>query len=158
MEPNRRSPLERLQRVAALVAVVSGLLGLATSVGCLALPPLASGWVWVLHPALLLLGLGGGWATVLRGREIDRRRWEIVEDPQLTRGEREYAHREAERQRRLAGTAYLAAAVFLGYWLAYHLGGGHGWVPAILLAVSPLVAYAAGLLLAHAVTRDRPPR
>ena len=56
-----------------------------------------------------------------RAREIDRERWEVVDDPLLTSGEREYAHKEAERERRWAGTVFLTAPVALAYWTAYQV-------------------------------------
>jgi hypothetical protein len=136
----------RLERASLLLAVVAGALGLATSAGC---PPVRLGdpaWAWALHPLLLAAGAAAGMATLLRGRDIDRRRWEIVEEPRLTKGEREYAHKEAERQRRHSATIFLLGPVLLGYWLAFQFRGQREHFLSDLLILSPLVGYLAGLL------------
>lgn len=140
--------LARLQRAATVVAVIGAALGFATSVGCGVAPPGDPGWARLAHPLLLLLGAACGLATVLRAREIDRRRWRELEEPLLTSGEREYAHKEAERDRRLAGTSFLAAPLLLGYWAAYQLGGTADLVTG-LLPLSPMAGFAAALLAAR---------
>lgn len=140
-------PLERLQKFVFRFAVAFALLGLATSVGCTVVPKGPPQAAWLLHPVLLLLAAAGGWATLLRNREIDRRRWEIVEDPTLTSGEREYAHREAERERRVAATAFLLGPLTLGYWMAYQFNVEERITAADFLVVPPLAGYVLGLLV-----------
>lgn len=140
--------LERLEKASLTAAIVCGLFGLASSGGCRVVPEADPGWAWLGHAVLLLLGAGAGVATILRGVEIDRRRWEILADPLLTKGERDYAHKEAERQRRLAGTFFLLAPLFLGYWMSYQVHGGEGGrLVANLLGVTPLLSFFVGLLV-----------
>jgi len=144
-------PLARLQKVALWTAVATAVLGFAASVG-LRLLPLGPAWLaWVAHPLLAALGVFCGAAAVVRGQQIDRWRWQIADDALATNAEIQEAHREAERQRRGAGTAMLAAPVFVGYWGMYQLAGG---AVAWLLAVSALAGYAVGFALA---TRSAPP-
>lgn len=144
-------PLAAWQRAATWSAGAAVLLGLAASVG-VRLLPLGPLWLAALvHPLLAALGFLCGAAGVVRGQQIDRRRWEIVDDATATNAEIQEAHREAERQRRYAGTAFLAAPIFLGYWGIYQFTGG---LVAGLLAVTALAGYAVGFLLA---TRHAPP-
>lgn len=142
--------LERLQTAAAVAAVVGLLLGFLASIGVHVAPPLSRTGLWVTVVALFAGGLLGGAATVLRARAIDRRRWEAVEDPLITSGEREYAHKEAERERRWAGTVFFTSPIALGYWAAYQLGPDVGLAAPPLLAVVPLGGYLAGLLATSA--------
>ncbi len=141
--------LERLERAALWVAVVCAALGFLTSGGCLHLPSAPRAALGLLHPLLFLMGAGAGWAVVVRGRDIDRRRWQIVREDRLTSGERDWAHKEAERQRRWAGTSFLAAPVMLGYWLAYQVEGGGRLLAAQLLSVTALAGAVTGLVAAH---------
>lgn len=141
------SRLQGLERVSLGVAVVCGLLTLASAAGCPTFEVEEPAWAWPLHALLLAVGAGAGVATMLRGVEIDRKRWEIVEDPLLTSGERQYAHKEAERQRRAAGTLLLLGPVVLGYWLAYQFRSAQVHVLLTdLLGVTPLFAFLAGLV------------
>ncbi len=150
--------LERAQTVAAVAAVGGLLLGFLASLGVHVLPLLDRTGLWVSAVALLAGGLFGGAATVLRAREIDRRRWAAVEDPQVTSGEREYAHKEAERERRWAGTIFFTSPIALSYWAAYQLGADAGLAAPPVLAVVPLGGYLAGLLAATARLRSERPR
>ncbi len=149
-------PLARLQTGAVVVAVVAVVLGFAASLGHFLLPQLASGGgvLAVAHGVLAAFGLAAARAAVARGREIDRARWEYADDPLATADERELAHKDAERERRLAATAFLAAPVFTGYWLLYQVAGGG--VAAALLPASALAAYA--LTFAVATRRGEPER
>ena len=149
--------LERLQPVAAGAAVAGLAVGFLASIGLEIFPPLARGGFWTVVGLLLVMAAGGGVATVVRAREIDRRRWQVVQDPLITSGEREYAHKEAERERRWAGAVFLAAPIALGYCAAYHLGPGAGPGAAGALALLPFAGYLAGFLAAHALLRRRPP-
>ena len=135
--------LARLQTAAAWTAGACALAGFLTSVGASPLPAGPAWLAWVGHPLLAALGAAGAVAGALRGRELDRWRWEMVADPRITSGEREEAHKEAERRRRHAATAFLAAPVFAGYWLVYQLAGG---LATWLLPASALLGYALGFL------------
>jgi len=153
--------LERLQRLSFWVAVISAALGFLTSAGCGLAPDIPDSSVRFLHPLLLILGGIVGYLSVFRSDEIDRERWRIVEDPSLTSGERDYAHRYAERQRRVASTAFLAAPLMLGYWMAYQVESEGQALAAQLLPVTALVGSVIGVLVARrraaASGRDDPP-
>lgn len=136
--------LERAQRVSFWVAVVSATLGFLTSAGCRMLPEISSSWVGSLHGLLFVLGAVAGYLAVGRGREIDRERWRVAEDPSLTSGERDYAHKYAERERRGAVTSFLAAPLMLGYWLAYQVVGEGQNLAAQLLPATALLGSVAG--------------
>jgi len=140
-------PLARLQPVAWAVAGLCAVVGFLASLGFFVLSPGTAAGAWAGHALLALLGAACGVATVLRGEEIDRVRWAIVEDPLTTKGEAEYAHKDAESQRRLAGTAFLAAPVFVGYWLLYQLGAED--LPTFLLPATALAAYGIGVVAAN---------
>jgi hypothetical protein len=144
---------ERIQKACLPAAGLFLLLWLCTAAGCQPLPEGDPGWAWWLLLPLLVAGVAGGLATARRSLEIDRQRWEIVEDPLLTSGEREWAHKEAERQIRWAGTVFLLAPLTLGVWLADHFSGDSTPFSAILLALSPLLGFFLGLLSGR---RSRP--
>lgn len=149
--------LERLQTAASVAAVAGLVLGFLASLGLRLLPVLSMAGFWAAAVLLVAAGAGGGLATVARGREIDRRRWELVEDPLMTSGEREYAHKEAERERRWAGIVFFTAPIALAYWAAYQLSADAALGAPPLLALVPLVGYLAGLLAAHWRYRQRSP-
>jgi len=140
-------PLARLQTAAAAVAGVCGVAGFLASLDVFLLPPGSAAGAWAGHGLLALLGAVCGVGTVLRGEEIDAKRWAIVEDPLTTKGEAEYAHKDAEGQRRLAGTAFLAAPVFVGYWLLYQLRAED--LVTYLLPGTALAAFGIGVLVAN---------
>jgi hypothetical protein len=143
------SVLERSQKIAFWVAVVCAALGFLSSAGCVRLPRLPSEAAVWLHPVLLVLGLLAGLAAVGRNAEIDRERWRVVEDPLLTSGERDYAHKRAERQRRWAGTAFISAPLMLGYWMAYQIEGEGRGLAAQVLPATALLGSVLGLLAAR---------
>ena len=149
------SVLERAQKVAFWVAVGCATLGFVTSAGCGPIPELPAGLAGWLHPVLLGIGVLAGLAAVARNEEIDRRRWEIVEDPSLTSDERDYAHRHAERERRWASTAFLSAPLMIGYWLAYQLEGGGRRLDAQLLPLTAVVGAVIGFAAARLRTRRK---
>lgn len=148
---------ERLQAAAGAAAVAGLVLGFFASIGLRLFPVLSPAGFWVAAALLLAVGAVGGLATVARGREIDRRRWELVEDPLITSGEREYAHKEAERERRWAGMVFFTAPIALAYWAAYQLSADAALGAPPLLALVPLAGYLAGLLTAHGWYRKRSP-
>lgn len=162
VETERRDVLlGRCQTAAAWIAGAGLLFGFLASIGLRILPALGSAGFWIAAVVLTAAGAGGGLATVARGEAIDRHRWRMVEDPLLTSGEREYAHKEAERERRWAGTVFLTAPVALAYWTAYQVapiadtGSRLGNTP--LLALLPLAGYLAGLAFAHLRRRKKSP-
>jgi hypothetical protein len=140
-------PLSRLQTASVVLAAAGIVLGFLASLEIWLLPPLGAGWTALFHPLLLALGAAGGTVAARRGRELDEARWQVADDPLATRGEREHAHREAERERRLAATALLAGPVFLGYWLLYQTGPAG--FPSWLLPGSALAGYFTAFVLAN---------
>lgn len=138
------SPLRKLQRVAFWMAVICAALGFLTSAGCQFAPWLPTDTVALFHVVLLALGGVAGYCACRRGVEIDRERWRIVEEPGMTSGERDYAHKHAERERRSASTAFIAAPLMLGYWLAYQIEGEGRALAAQLLPAAALVGAVIG--------------
>lgn len=136
--------LTRWQSLALTVAIASLVLGFLASLDLRLVPLLPAGLLAVAHPLLAAAGLAAGRAAVLRGREIDAARWAVVDEPLSTAGEREHAHREAERERRVSATVFLGTPVFVGYWWMYQFGaaGPGAWA----LPVSGLLGYLAGYL------------
>jgi len=149
--------LQSLQTAATVVAVAALGSGFLASIGVRLLPVLPAASFWPVSVVLGLLGAAGGVATAARGHAIDRHRWQMVDDPLLTSGEREYAHKEAERRRRWAGTVFFATPVALAYWAAFHLPAETAAGHSPLLAVFPLAGYLVGLLGAHWRGRRRSP-
>lgn len=137
---------ELAERIAWWVAAAGGLAGFASSLGKAPLAPLPLALVWPSHLAAFAVGLAGAWLAQRRQAEVEARRWAALEEPGMTSGEREWAHKEAERAGRMALLAFILAPLLLGYWLAYQFPAGAGPV-ARALAASPLLGTAAGLLL-----------
>lgn len=151
--------LDPLRNAAVVTGGAGLLLGFLASIDVLLLPRGEPIMAWLLHPLLLGTGLFGGLTTAISSRAIDRRRWEILDEPLLTEGEREHAHKEAERERRAAGTWFLLAPVLLGYWMAYQFAGEEGGSPlTYLLTATPMAGFPIGLLLANrALGPEEPP-
>ncbi len=139
--------LERSQHGAVVVAVIGGVLGLATAGGCSAMPAGPSGLAGLIHGLLFVLGAGGGILAALRIDEVEEARWSAAKDPLATKGEREYAHREAESQRRVASTAFLLAPIGVGYWLAYVFETEEQFSLSDLFLVTPLLGFFLALLI-----------
>jgi len=140
--------LQRAQTVAAVVAFLALVLGFLASIGVRLLPQGGETAAWVLHAVLLLIGAAGGLATAIRGRQVDEKRWELLDDPMMTSGERELAHREAERERRWASTVFFVMPILLGYWWANLLSGEDGGsLLTFLLTASPMIGFLVGLFL-----------
>ncbi|MYA06895.1 MAG: hypothetical protein F4060_03490 [Holophagales bacterium] len=112
---------KRLQSIAVVWSAVFLGLAILTIVGVQLIPRDIPGLVWVLHVLVAAIGFLSGIAATRRRAEIDVERWKLVEDPDLTSGEREHAHREAESRLRRASAQFLLAGVTLGGWLAYQL-------------------------------------
>lgn len=146
-ESGSPSRWKKLQRIAFWGFLVCAILVLGSATGCSVLPKGVPILAWLFHPLMLALGVAAGYAAVARSREIDRERWQIVEDDTLTRGERNYAHREAETRSRQAGTVFFLAALGVGALLGYQLREPGAIGPADLLMVSPFVGFMAGLVL-----------
>ncbi len=143
------SRLRRLQRLALRVAIVAALLGLATASGCAPGLDLPRGALGILHPLLLLFGGLAGWAASRRMGEIDSERWRIARDPDLTSGERQYAHREAEARRRRAAAALLGAPLLIGYCSSGQIEAARESLAAQLLGVTALAGGILGLVISR---------
>ena len=136
-----------MQRWALRVAVVAALLGLATASGCAPGLDLPRGAVALLHPLLLALGGLAGWAASRRMAEIDAERWRVASDPDLTSGERQYAHRHAESRRRWAALALLGAPLMIGYCASGEIEAARESLAAQLLGITALAGGILGLIL-----------
>ncbi|MEJ2086870.1 MAG: hypothetical protein P8Y44_14615 [Acidobacteriota bacterium] len=139
------SRVERVQKAYLWIAITCAGMGVMSSSGCSPFPDLPSGALWLLHPLLLLLGAVSGVLSLRRSEEIDRQRWRVAEDSTVTRGEREYAHKEAEGERRWAGVCFAGGPLMLGYWLAYQVHADSAHVEAHLLPVTGIAGFAIGL-------------
>ncbi len=114
--------LRRLQNLSVVsAAVFLGLAVLTILLGFQVVPRGVPGLVWGLHAVLAIVGLLGGVAAVHRRAEINAERWRIVDGDDLTTGERDHAHREAESRLRTARFQFLLGGVAPGGWLAYQL-------------------------------------
>ena len=143
------------QNAALVVAIVCGALGLATATGCPVLPPGDPGAVAWLHPLVIGVAAVAGLCFSLRAREIDAERWRVVDDSTITKGEREYAHKEAEREKKAAGVVFLMAPLTLGFWLASHWRGERVGA-AELLSLVPLFGFLLGMGAARVALRGKP--
>jgi len=137
----------RLQHACLWIAALAGALGVATAAGFRVGAVPDPRWSWLLHALLLLLGTAGGIAAMMRGIEADRERFQVLQEQLLTPGERDYAHKRAERQRRGAGTIFLLAPVTVGYWLASHLSSGEPNFLSDSLVVTPLLGFIVGIFV-----------
>lgn len=138
--------MKALQSTSMALGALCAVLALATATGCPALPtgePGASSW---LHPLVILVGLGAGFATRRRSAAVDGNLWKVVDDPTLTSGEREYAHHEAGAEKKRAAVAMISGPIGLGLLLAYQFKGPE-FSFADLLTISPLLGFVAGLWL-----------
>ena len=142
------SILERLQKSFFWFAVACAALGVASGSGCSPFPELPPSSISLLHPLLLIVGIIAGMLSIGRGDEIDRERWKIAEDPTVTSGEREYAHKHAERKQRWAGISFAGAPLMFGYWMAYQVGVDGDRLYAHLLPVTGIAGFAVGLVVA----------
>ncbi len=136
-----------MQRWALRVAGVAALVGLATASGCAPGLDLPRPSLRLLHPLLFLAGGLAGWAAARRMWEIDGERWRIARDPDLTSGERQYAHRHAESRRRWAALAFLGAPLMIGYCASGQIQDSSASLAAQLLGITALAGGILGLLL-----------
>lgn len=143
------SRLRNLQRWAMRVAIAAALLGMATAGGCVPGLDLPAATVGLLHPLLLLLGGLGGWVANRRMGEIERERWRHAHDPDLTSGERQYAHRHAEVRRRNAAAALLGAPLLIGYCSSGQIEASRESLAAQLLGVTALAGGIIGLIISR---------
>ncbi len=139
---------ERLCAAAMWVTAVAGLLGVLAATGASPIPRGTPALAWWLHPLVIAFGTVGGVLSIKRARELDQERWRIVGDSALTSGEREWAHKEAERAMRSAATTLLLSACAIGAWLAYQTRIPGTITAADLLVATPVVGFGLGLLIA----------
>ena len=140
---------ERLQGFAMPFAAACIGMGLLAGGGCSALPQGTPSAAPFFHPLVFALGVVAGIMVMRRRAEIERWRWRTVNEDDRTDGERAYAHKEAERSIRWAGTVFLLVAVAPGYWLAYQLRDPERLSLADMLIVSPLVGFVIGLVVGY---------
>ncbi len=147
----KRSNWVHLQHGCVWISVIAGALGVATAAGYRIADTPDPRWGWPLQFLLLLLGAGCGIAAAMRGIEADRERWQVLQEELLTSGEREYAHKNAERQRRIASTIFLLAPVAIGFWLANHMNTGEPNFLSDSLVVTPLLGFLIGGLIGRRI-------
>ncbi|MCB1058480.1 MAG: hypothetical protein KDD11_23500 [Acidobacteria bacterium] len=133
------------ERGALVLAVVAAALGLLTSAGFHVVPPGPPDAAWVVHVGLFLLSLVAGGFGALRHREIEQQRWAVAHDRDATKGEREYAHREAASQRRYSWTVFLLAPLAVGYWMAYVFETPDAITLSDFVLVTPVAGFFLGL-------------
>ena len=141
------SRLREVQRWALRVAVAAALLGLATASGCAPGLELPRPSLWLLHPLLFVVGGVAGWVASRRMDEIDAERWRVAQDPDLTSGERQYAHRHAESRRRWAALSLLGAPLLIGYCSSSEIEAATDSLAAQLLGITALAGGILGLVL-----------
>lgn len=149
--------LERIQHGAIAVAVVTGALGLLAAGGCSIAPEGKPELAGLVHVFLLLISVGAGIVAALRVNEVEQARWQAVQEPMATKGEREYAHREAESQRRGTATAFLLAPLGVAFWLAHLFETEGVFSLSDLFLVTPVVGYLIALLIASRRFSSPPP-
>ena len=138
---------ERTCRMAVWVTVGAAVLGVLAATGASPIPHGTATVARWLHPLVIALGVIAGVISIQRAREIDLDRWRIVRDTALTSGEREWAHKEAERGMRSAATTLLLAACAVGAWLAYQTRTPGVITAADLLVATPVVGFGVGLII-----------
>ena len=141
------TPFLTLQRASLWLAIPCFLLGLLATGGCSPFPAGDPAWAWMLHPLLLGLGAAAGALGAARGREIDAARWRALAEPGITKLEREYAHSEAEAERKRAGIGFLLLPAGVGFALASHFSVVARSRVVDLLLVTALAGFALGLWL-----------
>lgn len=141
------SRLVGAERGALVLAVLAAALGLATSAGFHLVPPGPPAGAWVAHVALFALALVSGGLAALRHREIEGQRWQVAHDRAATKGEREYAHREAASQRRYSATVFLLAPLAVAYWMAYVFETPKAITASDFLLVTPVAGFFLGFFL-----------
>jgi hypothetical protein len=141
--------LRALQTAAAGVGIASAVLGFLASVGQRLFPAGDPAYIGIVHLLLAALGAACGVAATLRNVEIERQRWEYAEDPLATKVQREYAHKETEVERRLAGVSFLGCPVLLGYWMAYQFAVEPYPLTVALVPVTTLAATALGYFVSQ---------
>lgn len=137
----------------ASAAIGALILGIAT--GGNPVPTVGAGWLVLAHPVLFGAGLLFGWMARLRQNEIEEDRWRILSDDHLTRGERTYAHKEAESAMTRSLAAFLLVPLLLAGCLTYQIPGPEGSLADDLLVIPAFVGYGLGLLLARWRYGDR---
>lgn len=139
------TPTARLRRGAFWVTVGAAGLTVLAALNLSPFPtrmPAVAAW---LHPLVAAVGAAAGWLTMVRARELEAERWRVVADPDLTSGERQYAHKEAEREVRSAASGFLVAALAVAVWLAYQLRIPGEITVADLLVLTAALGFLAGL-------------
>ena len=148
---------QRCQNGALAVAIVTGALGLLAAGGCSVVPEGRPGLAGLIHVLLLGLSIGAGLLAALRTQEVETARWEAVNEPMATKGEREYAHREAESQRRGTSTIFLLAPLGIAFWLAHVFDTEGVFSLSDLFLVTPVLGYLLTLLIASRRLASPPP-
>ena len=146
--------MKKLQSLSVAIGILCGVLALSTSTGCPIVEPGDPSSAPFFHPLVLVVGGFFGFLALVRSRLIEREMWRIVEDSDLTSGERELAHREAGREKRATGTMFLVGPLGLGLWLAYQFKGEELGI-AELLTITPLAGFGLGLAIGALWLRHR---
>lgn len=149
------SGLVTIQKACWWTSAAMGLVILGTATGCNPVPTAPAGWLGVAYPLLLGVGALFGWMARLRQVEIEEDRWRILSDEHLTRGERTYAHKEAESAMTRSLAAFLLVPLFLAGCLTYQIPGGEESFANDLLVLPAFLGYGLGLLLGWWKTRER---